>query len=240
MENELNITATETAETVDTGVEVQEAAEPAVNEQSQQTQTESVKTEKDSYFADMRRKQELDRMRETNAQLQQQLTAAQQAFYSYFDGGTLQEQMDFALAQTGGVDVSEIKAEREEQDRVSRLENQLKFYQEREIEKRMEDDLKEIQAIDPTVTSLDDLPKTFLALRFNKDANMTAKEAFLASKAIQQQTKRPKPASTGSMVGTGSPEKEFFTNAELDKLNKKDLSDPKVYEKAMRSMARLK
>lgn len=237
MENELNITATGTAETVDTGVEVQEAAEPAVNEQSQQTQ--SVKTEKDSYFADMRRKQELDRMRETNAQLQQQLTAAQQAFSSYFDGGTLQEQMDFALAQTRGVDVSEIKAEREEQDRVSRLENQLKFYQEREIEKRMEDDLKEIQAIDPTVTSLDDLPKTFLALRFNKDVPMSAKEAFLASKTILQQTKQPKPASTGSMTSTGKVEREFYTSDELDSLTNEQLKDPVIYAKAMKSLLKL-
>lgn len=240
MENELNITA-EAVETQTTaeGVEGQEAAEPAVSEQSQQTQTG--KTEKDSYFADMRRKQELDEMRQTNAQLQQQLTAAQKAFSSYFEGENLQDQMDFALAQSRGVEVSEIRAEREAQDKVSQLENQLKFYQEREIEKQMEDDLKEIQALDPTVTSLDDLPKTFLALRFNKEAGMSAKEAFIATKAISQQTRQPKPTSTGSVTGTGTPERDFYTSDELNSPDiAKKMDNPKEYEKIMRSLARLK
>ena len=234
----MNITSDMSEQTAESGVEVQEVAEPAVNEQVEQTQTTG-KTEKDSYFADMRRKQELEKVRETNAQLQKQLSAAQQAFSTYFDGSTLQEQMDFALAQTRGVDVAEIRAEREEQDRVSKLESQLKFYQEREIEKQMDDDLKEIQAIDPTVTSLDDLPKTFLALRFNKEAPMGAKEAFLASKTIRQQTKQPKPASTGSMTSTGKVEREFYTSDELDSLTSEQLKDPVIYAKAMKSLLKL-
>ncbi len=238
-EKDMNITSDMSEQTAESGVEVQEVAEPAVNEQVGQTQTTG-KTEKDSYFADMRRKQELEQMRESNSQLKRQLEDAQKAFASYFEGSTLQEQMDYAAAQTRGVDVADIRAEREAADRVSSLERELEQYRQRDIEKMMADDLREIQSIDPTVTSLDDLPRTFTALRFNKDAPMSAKEAFFAVKAIQQQTKAPKPASVGSVTGTGTVENEFFTEAELDALDDKRLSNPKIMEKAMRSMARLK
>ena len=241
MEKDMNMTV-ET--TVATGGEVQELAAPEVNEQVVQTQetqpTQGVKTAKDSFYADMRRKQELDDIRAKNAQLQQQIEAANKALGAFFEGGTLQERMDNANAQALGVDVSQIVADRQARERISSLENEVKQYREKDIAKQMSDDLAEIKAIDPSITSLEDLPQSFIALRFNSVAPMSAKEAFIAVREIEKQTKQPKPPSTGSMTGAGSHESEFFTNEELNKLTKAQLSDPKVMEKAKRSMARLK
>ena len=64
--------------------------------------------------------------------------------------------------------------------------------------------------------------------------------AGLVKGAKTVQTKTPKPASVGSISGSGTAESEFFTSEELDKLTPRQLDDPKIMEKAMRSMARLK
>ena len=239
-ENELNITS---AETVETGVEVQEVTDPAVSEQVEQaaqTQPEAVKTEKDAFYADQRRKQELEQRRAENARLQQQIEAVQKTLGNFFDGGTLEEQLDYARAQAQGIDVAQYREQRRVQEEAQAVQNELQMYRDREIDRMMAEDLKAVQAIDPTVTSLNDLPQTFLALRFNKAAPMGAKEAFIATRAIETQTKQPKPASVGSVTGTGNRESEFYTSEELDALTPKMLDDPKVMEKAMRSMARLK
>ena len=68
--NELNITSVET--TAESGVEVQEVTDPAVSEQVEQAVTQPEgKTDRDAYYADLRRKQELDEARQANARLQQ-------------------------------------------------------------------------------------------------------------------------------------------------------------------------
>jgi len=226
--------------TVSTGAEVQEVATPEVNGQVEQTASTGVKTEQDSYFADMRRKQEMEQFRNENAQLKAQLEQAQSAFSKYFDGSTLQEQIDFAVAETRGVDVSEIIAEREASAQQAQIKAELDFYKAQHTNQIMSAELKEIQAIDPSVTNLDALGPTFAALRFNKEAPMSATQAYLASKAIEKQMKTPKPASTGSVTGTGTAESEFYSSRELDKIDKAAMNDPKVYEKVMRSLARLK
>ena len=231
--------------TTETGVEVQDLANPESTEgveQAQETQSaaETEKTSRDAYYADLRRKQELDQARADNAKLQQQIEAAHKALGSFFEGNSLEEQLEYAQAQSMGIDVSTYRQQREEEKAAKAVQEELQMYRNREIDRMMEEDLKAVQAIDPTVTSLNDLPKTFLALRFNQNAPMGAKEAFLATRAIETQTKQPKPASVGSITSTGNVESEFYTSEELDSLTSKMLDDPKVMEKAMRSMARLK
>ena len=229
--------------TTETGVEGQEVAAPESEgqvEQAMETQPAAEKTGRDSYYRDMRRKQELDQARADNARLQQQMEMVQKTLGNFFEGATLEEQLDYASAQAQGIDVSTYRAQRQEQEQAQAVQQELQMYRQREIDRMMEDDLKAVQAIDPTVTSLKDLPETFLALRFNQAAPMSARDAFIATKAITQQTKTPKPASVGSISGSGTAESEFFTNEELNNLTPKMLDDPKVMEKAMRSMARLK
>lgn len=229
--------------TTETGVEVQEVAAPESEgqvEQAMETQPAAEKTDRDAYYADLRRKQELDQARADNARLQQQMEMVQKTLGNFFEGATLEEQLDYASAQAQGIDVSVYRAQKQEQQQAQAVAQELQMYRQREIDRMMEDDLKAVQAIDPTVTSLKDLPETFLALRFNQAAPMSARDAFIATKAISQQTKTPKPASVGSISGSGTAESEFFTSEELDKLTPRQLDDPKIMEKAMRSMARLK
>ena len=227
----------------ETGVEGREFAATESTEdvaQAMETQPAAEKTERDAYYADLRRKQELDQSRQDNDRLRQQLEAVQKTLGNFFEGSTLDEQLEYAQAQSLGIDVSTYRQQKEEENKAQAVQNELQMYRQREIDRMMADDLRAVQAIDPTVTSLNDLSPTFLALRFNQTAPMGAKEAFLATRAIETQTKTPKPASVGSISSAGTVESEFYTSAELDALTPKMLDDPKVMEKAMRSMARLK
>lgn len=229
--------------TTETGVEGQEVAAPESEEQVEQaieTQPAAEKTDRDAYYADLRRKQELEQARAENTRLMQQMDSIQKTLGNFFEGATLEEQLDYAQAQSMGIDVSEYRAQKQQQQQAQAVQNELQMYRRREIDRMMDDDLKAVQAIDPTITSLKDLPQTFLALRFNQAAPMSARDAFVATRAIEAQTKTPKPASVGSISGAGTVESEFFTSEELDALTPKMLDDPKIMEKAMRSMARLK
>ena len=218
-------------------VESAEAAEPQAETGNQSTRNT---TEKDSYYADQRRKQELDEARAQNRALQAQLRRAQEAFGNYWDGNSIDELTDRALAQAKGVDVETIRRQRDELYNQAAMEAELEEYRQREIDRQMDEDLRAIQSVDPTVTSLNDLSETFLRMRFNPVSPMDAKSRFLRARQIESRQKTPKPASTGSMTSTGKVENEFFTSQELDKLTSKDLDDPKIMEKAMRSLARLK
>lgn len=229
--------------TTETGVEGQEVAAPESEEQVEQameTQPAAEKTDRDAYYRDLRRKQELEQARAENTRLMQQMDSIQKTLSNFFEGATLEEQLDYAQAQSMGIDVSTYRQQKQEQQQAQAVQNVLQMYRQREIDRMMDDDLKAVQAIDPTITSLKDLPQTFLALRFNQAAPMSARDAFVATRAIEAQTKTPKPASVGSISGSGTAESEFFTSEELDALTPKMLDDPKVMEKAMRSMARLK
>ncbi len=220
------------------GVEVGEAAEPqyeeAVNGQS------NGRTEQDSYYADMRRKQELDAIRRENRALQAQLDRTRTTLQNFFDGDDIDDLLDQAVAQADDISVDDVRANRLRELEAASLQAELEMYRQNEVNRRMEEDLRAIQSIDPTVTSLSDLSPNFLSLRFNPSRPMDAKSAFLRARQIDNRQRTPKPASSGSLYSTGQVPGEFFTSDELDRLTSKDLDDPRVMEKAMRSMARLK
>ncbi len=227
----------------DTGVEGQELAAPESTQnvtQAMETQpaAENQRTDRDSFFANQRRKQQLDEARATNARLQQQIDTAHRTLGTFFEGDSLEEQLDYARAKALGTEVSTIRRQKETETQA--VYSELQMYRNREIHRMMAEDLQAVQSIDPTVTSLNDLPPTFLALRFNHNAPMSAQQAFIAMKAIETQTKQPKPDSVGSILGAGNAESEFFTSEELDALTPHSLDNPKIMEKALRSMARLK
>lgn len=269
----------EEKEIITESVENREFAEPEGDVQSH------IKTEVDSNFADMRRKQQLDKLRLENAKYKKQLEGFGVNFseniqddkletkdkvdtkspYNKLDEDAekneietdeienfaknqefnLEKELQDAFTQeqrTENDDVTEIFARLGELGRtkIEKMAADLEFYKNKEIHSLMDSDLKEIQSIEPKITTIEDLPPLFLALRFNENAPMSAKEAFVTMKTIEQQTKQPKPSSTGSVVGSGTVESEFFTSEELDKLDSTQLSDPKIFEKAMKSVARLK
>jgi len=62
----------------------------------------------------------------------------------------------------------------------------------------------------------------------------------IKEQAIEQANTENGQASPGGVSGKAkAPEREFFTSDELDKLTPKQLDDPNIFEKAMRSLSRL-
>ncbi len=62
----------------------------------------------------------------------------------------------------------------------------------------------------------------------------------IKEQAIEKANAENGQASPGGVSGKAeTPEKEFFTSEELDKLTPKQLDDPNIFEKAMRSLSRL-
>ena len=62
----------------------------------------------------------------------------------------------------------------------------------------------------------------------------------IKEQAIEKANTENGQASPGGVSGKAeTPEKEFFTSEELDKLTPKQLDDPNIFEKAMRSLSRL-
>lgn len=241
-----------------TSVEMQEVADPTTEdiensavettetstEQGENTQevADPVKNDTNAHFADMRRKQELEQARAEKAELQLQLDYAKQALSQYFDGENLSDLSDNAMAQALGLSQEEYKAQREREQATRNeqalLTAELERYRQKEVQENMDRDLKAIQKIDPTVTSLNDVDPMFLAFRFNETSPMSAEQAFIATRETLKQTKAAKPASIGSVKGSGNAENEFFTQREVDRLTKKDLDNPKIMEKVFKSMER--
>lgn len=121
-----------------------------------------------------------------------------------------------------------------------RLERQLNFYLQREIENTMDNDLRQIQEIDPSVTSLDDLSPIFFSLRFNDSSHINAHQAFLAAREVEKFQNQKRPASMGSLTTIGDVQDEYFSGRQLDKLTSKQLDNPEILKKAMKSLSRLK
>lgn len=105
----------------------------------------------------------------------------------------------------------------------------------RVIKAAMDSDLAEIRRVYPYVNSLEEAGPLYRALRFNRYAPMSPRQAWQRAVTVAGQ----KPPSTGSMAATAGPEREFFTAAELDRLTREELKDEAVYKKAMKSLIRL-
>lgn len=83
--------------------------------------------------------------------------------------------------------------------------------------------------------SIDELGGQFAALRAN---GVDAVTAYAAMQQAKQATEKPVPPVMGAVNQTKT-EKEFYTSEELDRLTDKDLDDPSIFARAMRSMTRL-
>lgn len=126
---------------------------------------------------------------------------------------------------------AESEKQKAEQARTEQFTELLSFY-------------KEVHGkdFDPATTKLPD--EIFLAM----DKGIPPKYAYaeyltkqsLAEKAIEKQNEENSSASVGSVTGHGATiEKEFFSSEELDKLSAKDLDDPSILKKALKSISKL-
>ena len=206
----------------DVGAEEQEVAEPVVDN----AETETGKTDSDSAFAEMRR--ELEALRNSNAEYERALS-------NFFP-----EAEDKALAAEAfyqNREYDELVAEREEANVIDGLKREneqlMQAVFEHQAEKRMADDLKEVQSLDPTVKSLEDLGESYAGYI---SSGLTARQAYFACKAEKQATTIVPPKATGKVESTTSAPKEFFTREEVEAMTKDEVK--KNYETIRKSMTK--
>jgi ribosomal protein L29 len=215
--------------------ETQEVAEPVEaddsNEEEAEEEEESSRTEADAAFAEMRR--EIARLKKENGMMSD-------ALGNYFDGENAEELSINANAYARQVDPEEYRKEWEASQEVEQLKSDNESLEEElfslRADKMMREDLAEIQKIDPTVESLDDLGDSFLAMRL--DGGLSATDAFYACKAKELHEAVLAPDPIGKLADT-KVERDYYTSEELDALSQEELMDDAVYEKAMRSLGRL-
>lgn len=112
-----------------------------------------------------------------------------------------------------------------------RLKSENEEYAAREIERRMKEDLAEIQSMDPTVSELEALGEDFADLIA---AGVRAPVAFAAVKMLRE---KDVPPSIGS-VDSGGGEKEFYLPNEVDALSSEELKNPKIWQRVRNSMTK--
>ena len=123
----------------------------------------------------------------------------------------------------------------DDENRIKNLIMERDRYKALAIERIKDNILREIKSEYPDikVNSVDELPKGFHSLIRAKG------EPALAYRVIMEREKAKNdkvPASMGSINAQSEKDKEFYSSAEVDKLTKKQLSDPKVMNTVMKSM----
>lgn len=211
--------------------ETQEVAETAPETETPTEATEQPthqRTEQDAAFAEMRRQ---------NQALEQEKQQMMAALSRYFDGESVEDLVINANAYAEQRDPEDYRQDyerdREYEDlklRNQELEEQLI---DAEVNRLMREGLREVQAIDPNVKSLDELGSTFTNLIAN---GIPTKEAYYAAKAMELKEKVLAPDAIGRVSDTKA-ERDYYTSEELDNLTDEEMDAN--WDKVMRSMGRL-
>ena len=210
------------------GAEEQEVAAPDTAEDATEVaQQTHQRTEMDAAFAEMRRK---------NEQLEREARMMRDALSVYFEGDTAEELSINANAYAQKRDPDEYRVEWEKQQDYERaiqenetLRNQML---EMEIDRRMDEALRTIREIDPSVKSLDELGESFVKMIA---AGLSDKEAYYATLAMKSKEKVLAPSAIGK-VSDNRIERDYYTSEEIDNLTDEELDDPVIWEKVMKSM----
>lgn len=202
-----------------TGVEVQEVAEPAeevVTGAEEQEVAEPV-DKSDAAFAEMRRE---------NERLRLEIARKDKALGLYFDGENKEVK---AIAHAMGQDPADVQKAFDADAKISQLEETL---QSERAERAMEKDLAEIQKLDPNIKSLDDLGETYANyIR----AGLSGVEAYAAIKAKENLNTETPPKTIGNL-STAPVKKDYFTSEEVDRMSPSEqLAN---HEAIMNSMAK--
>ena len=209
-----------------TGVEVQEVADPVVEETGAEVQEPAEpatggKTEADSAFAELRRRaEEAERQRaEYETQNQQMI----EALGLYFDGDNATDLAIAARANAKQISPEEERARYEaEQARVTMSEENKRLQEENtalRVEQMMAKGLSEIQQIDPDVKSLEELGDSFANyIR----AGLSSVDAYYAVKAREAKEKITPPKTVGK-VATTKGESSYFTKEEVEAMSDEDI-----------------
>jgi hypothetical protein len=210
--------------------ETQEVAETAPDtEISESTeQPTHQRSDADAAFAEMRRQ---------NQALENEKRQMMEALQRYFDGESVEDLVINANAYAEQRDPEDYRQDyerdREYEDlkaRYASLEDELLNAQ---VDRLMQEGLREVQAIDPNVKSLDALGESFARLIAN---GVPTKEAYYASKAMELKEKILAPDAIGRVSDTKT-ERDYYTSEELDNLTDEEMDAN--WDKVMRSMGRL-
>lgn len=212
----------------ETGVEDLETAEPESEAEDYEVEPEEEeptgRSDADAAFAQMRReneqylaeleaaREELDELREAQAQAE-----ARSEAISKLTGNENGEIA--ALAEVTGMSEEEIIAEMEAAQEAAQKDLKIQQLEEQvssvEAERLMQADLNRLRKIDPSLTSLESLGEEFVRYMA---AGLEPEDAYWAIKAKEQANRATPPKEVGK-VATGTAEKDYFTNAEIDAMS---------------------
>lgn len=233
-----SVETTEVAEPSEevTGVEEQETAEPV----SESEQPESGRTEEDAAWARMRReseqaKKDLQAAQKELAALKASAEARENALARLTgnDSGDIA-----AIAEATGMSEAEVIAEIQAAEesaqkdlRIQQLEDEVTSIQ---ADRMMQADLESIRKIDPSLKSLEELGEGYVEY---VSAGLSPVRAYWAVKA-EERAKQATPPKEVGRVATGTAEKDYYTDAEIDAMSSADLT--KNWKKVMASWERRK
>lgn len=221
---------------------VEVAEQPTTQIETSETKVEVAeqpfKNEENAKFAQFRREKEEAIKQKSLVETENQRIMGVLKSLGY--EGSPQEVADLLEAQAKKVDVDVIKKEREELERKSNLEKELDTYRNELVtlkaQQQMKEDLIKIQTINPQVKSLEELGEDFFKLI---SSGVDAELAYRVANEKKKATEKPIPPSMGA-IQDSTGEKDYYTPEEVDKLSKKDLDNPKIFEKVRQSMTKWK
>ena len=242
-------------EVVETSEQTQEVTEPEPQQETvEQPKVEERNYERDAAFANMRRSMEQAQKEREETQRQLEAMKAEKerltnSFGLFGFKGNVDEIEDQAKAHYTGKTVEEVRNERlqaqkvfEEQQRKEQetlaKDNQIKDLQRQLYARILDDDLKAIQAKDPSIKSLDDLGKDFALMR---STGVSVDVAYNAVKSTLEANKKTPPPEMGKVNATQKADKTYYTQDEVDAMiaaNDKALDNPSVLEKIRKSMTK--
>lgn len=231
MDYETSVETPEVAEPVEeAGVEEQEVAAPVSEEPE--------KHDSDAAFARMRRESEqYQRELETARAELEELRAQNEARTETYNRLTGSDDGEVrALAEVTGLSEDEIRAEMEAAEESAAKDLQIEQLERRlqdiEVTSMMQGHLAEIQKVDPSVTDLNQLGDGYAAYIA---AGLDPVRAYWALKSEEGANHREPPKPAGK-VATGSAEKDYYTDAEIDAMSSEQLT--KNWKKVMASWDR--
>ena len=194
-------------------------------------------------------------MRQEQERLQRQIAEQQtannrllEALKGYGYSGSAEEVAAQIAAAQRGISIEEFNAQEQQAAERAKemmqndpeylaMKQKAEAYEQAAFDNLFKSDLEAIKKAFPDFKgkTIDDLGDQFAALRAN---GVDAVTAYAAMQQAKQATAKPVPPVMGAVNQTPA-EKEFYTSDELDRLTDKDLDDPGIFAKAMRSMTRL-
>ena len=133
-------------------------------------------------------------------------------------------------------EIDSLRAQLARASELEKYKEQSDIYLSKLVDGRMQADLEAIQKLDPTVTDLESLGGEFLRVIEN---GVDAKVAFSAVRAANEGSLSRRPPETGAVGVAEEAQCEFFSSKELDRLTSRDLENPLIFKKAMKSLKRL-